>query len=442
MGRPSISATASRTGPSAGTLWFGVALVGLAAAFLWAPVGVLCVVGAASCAWLVDPSARAPVLLIVVGRTVLAVIATVAASAYFADGLLPGQVDQVFYIETANAISRSVLTERTLFIDYGSIVDLHNRSYNVVLGWATALGRSGGFGGGATAADLLGYRLLNVLFSTLLVVVALRLTATLYEKSPHLGTYRALTVWGVGFMPYLTIYSQMVTRDVMIALLFTTFLYGLVGKRPVLTVAAVVAMYYTRLQFGLILAVGGAGWLLLGALVGRRRSRVAVVVALGVLAATAYGATFVLPQVAFVRGLVASDLILDFATSFPLSVLGLEVLVTPPEDLAVSRGLLLAARLVIPESIVLPLVAAAVLVKRRGLVDGRHARMTVLVWSLVVVYFLGYYVTYGAMFVRLISPFYVSMYVLGLPLMLGLLRRLAPTRRRPVAVRRTAAGVA
>lgn len=411
----SFPTAVARTTPPARTLWLGAALVGLAAAFLWAPVGVLCVLGAASCAWLVDRRARVSVLLVVGGKTVLALFATVAASAYFADGLLPGQVDQVFYTETARSIARSILTERTLSVDYSSSVDIHNRSYNVVLGWATALGRAGGFGG-ASAADLLGYRMLNVLFSTLLVVVALRLTTTLYAGAPNLRTYQALTVWGVGFMPYLTIYSQMVTRDVMIALLFTTFIYGLVARKLVLAVIAVGVMYFTRLQFGIILSVAVLGWLLLSVIVRRHRNILWGGVALAALGTGGYVATFVLPSIAFVRSAVSPGQLAGFAAAFPVGILGLDVLFASQGDLALSRSTLLATRLITPETILLPIFSILGMILSK---DNLYLKFSIMTYFIIVSYMLGYYISYGSVFLRLISPYYPAMLIMSLPIFMA-----------------------
>ena len=418
-------------------LWAVVAAAVIAAVTLWAPVVVLCVLGIAFSTALVPRPVRVGFVVVAGVKGGLAFVVTVAAVVLYPDGLLPGQSDQAFYVETAHAIAMASLTEGTAVLDYSSIVELHNLSYNVLIGWATSLNPYGGVGGasgGTTVANLLSYRFLNILFSTLLLAAALGLVGWLYGESRSAPLYRTLTLWGVGLMPSVVIYSQMVLRDVMIAMRFTAFVDGLVARRPLLTVAVTALMYLTRLQLGLILCVGVVGWVLLRILGGRRRGPVQTGVSLAVLGATAFGATFVFPSVAFVRGYVKPEVIVDLVTFFPSSILGLDVLFAPAEDLALSRAALLRTRLVVPDTFLVPLLAAlAAVVGPRGDRSQRSSETTLVVWAMVLVYALSYYVYYGFMFVRLMMPFYGVLFVLALPLVLRVLRRLrvVPRRDRP-----------
>ena len=421
---------AVRPVPASGVL-VAAGLVGAAA--LWAPAAVLCVLGAAGAVALAPRAVRAPLAVVAGLKVVLALVATLAAGVLFADGLLPGQPDQVFYVETAHGLALRALTERALVFDFESVVELHNRSYNVLLGWATSSNPFGGLARtaeGASLANLLSYRLLNALFATLLVVVAVRLADAVYAGSPRLPAYRTLTVWGVGLMPYLTIYSQMVTRDVMIALLFAAFVYGLVGRRLLLAAAATVAMFYTRLQFALAFGVGAVVWGLVVVAVRRRRSPFGAVVALGAAAATGYAATYALPELSFARSALEGGRLLDFAIAFPISVVGLDLLFAPDEALGASRAALLALRAIVPESVLLPVLAVAVAAGRRQFFETRaQVRLYLLTLSVLVMYCLGYFVVYGVLFIRLMSPFYPVMLVLVLPLAV----RLVPGRPAEVA---------
>ncbi|MGL4369687.1 MAG: hypothetical protein ACRCUT_08455, partial [Spirochaetota bacterium] len=154
--------------------------------------------------------------------------------------------DQLWYHDTAYAVSDAV-ARGGLFIDYPSVVGNQNFLYNVILGlYARANG---------SLSDI-SYLLLNLIIYIDIVFYCVRLRREITGKSG--SRIFALLLF---LLPTMNIYSFLMLRDLLIALVLCAFLYYLVLRRYIPLAVSLVLIYYLRNQFAYILILAAAVWI-------------------------------------------------------------------------------------------------------------------------------------------------------------------------------------
>lgn len=342
-------------------------------------------------------------------------VASLLASLLFRDAIIPGQPDQFWYIETASVIAYEI-ADTGWGTDYFAIVGLHNRLYNVVLGWLTFANYS---------PDLVLFRLLNVFASLVLIVFGIRLADALYGPD---RTLRVTCALGLAVLPFTNLYSMIVTRDVLIAACVMAFMYGMVRRSLAIQAAVFAIMFYLRIQFAFVLLVIAVGWLVMNhshfSRLGRKRL---IWTGLGIVIVG--GASWVVanlvPQLRHVTAVLGPAFLLEFASAFPISFLGLDFLFADASKTNLPRIQLLLGRVIAPETIILPalLIYTTLRSSRLGL-PVIHRRFLLVLWIAIGIYAFGYYVEYRLMFVRLLLPFYPLMYIAVLPVFLRAIARI------------------
>lgn len=345
-----------------------------------------------------------------IAKIFLAVVVSLLASYLFSEGVLPGQPDQDWYISTAQAIAAAVGRNGFFGSDYFAIVGLHNRLYNVVLGWITYLNGT---------SDIFVFRLLNTFLSLALVVYGVRVARLIYEGDER---YQRWALLGVGLLPSMNIYAMTVLRDVMISLFLMMFVYYMVRGAVLRQLLVVGLTYFLRLQLTYLMIVVGIGWFLMRhrRVVERRVWSVRrwIAPSAGVLAIglAAYLATRMIPILGYLTSFVTLDFLGRFAVAFPVSFLGLDFLFADSAVMKLGRMQLLLIHLITPETVILPISFVAVMFQRvpRKL-SPVYVNLRLVVWIFALIYAFGYYVQYREIFVRLLLPIYPLMYLLMIP---------------------------
>lgn len=311
-----------------------------------------------------------------------------------AGGLIPINPDQWFYVDTAERIAEA-LRASPFAVDYRGIVGLHNRLYSVVLGWLAFLN-----GGGS----IILYRLFNVFVSLLLAAAAAALARSLYPSSPHI----ALIVFaGVALLPSVNAYALFVLRDVLIAALLMTVALGLFARKFWLVAMGLVLTYFTRIQLFLLLA--GAIALFIGLRVAGRMGRYSSALRLAMAGLFVIAGYFVAPHVLppeydYTQALSLTSFGRFLVRALP-SLAGLDFLFANQENLELSRGMLVLVRLLLFDTWLVPLLfVGAVTWYRRA--DPQWRELCLWVWAVSLGYVSGYWMTYGAMSIRLAMPLY------------------------------------
>lgn len=400
------------------TLWVTISIMGVLL-FSWVfyvnPGWLLLISGSFLLVLLVPSSLRLILTSIVAFKLYLAIAASLLATYLFSDSIIPGQPDQYQYIRTAVIIANSI-GQVGLETDYLAIVGLHNRLYNVVLGWITYLN-------GYASISL--YRLVNTFAGLLLVVYGVKVAMLLYKERWEYWKYTAI---GLALLPFTTLYTMIITRDVLISAFVIMFLYGMLKGSFWFQTVMILLTFYLRLQLAVMLVVMGLGWLVmnnerLSSNTGPRK--LLITLSLLAVAAGSYAATIVVPQVAHISTFISSEFLLQFAAAFPLSFFGLDFLFADAAQMNLSRSQLLAGRLIAPETIVLPLMMLLLaLGGKRWDLSSLHRRFQIFIWLSITIYSFGYFVEYRLLFVRLLLPFYPVMYLLTVPLFASALKNI------------------
>ena len=362
---------------------------------------------------------------VAVAKLFLAIAVSLLALYLFPEGVLPGQPDQFWYIQTAQGIAASVDRYGLFGSDYFAIVGLHNRLYNMVLGWITYLN-------GTT--DLFVFRLLNTFLSLALVVYGVKIAGLIYQGDER---YQRWALLGVGLLPTMNIYAMTVLRDVMISLFLMMFVYYMLRGAIVRQILVIALTYYLRLQLTYLMVVVGIGWFLMRNRrtverrvwsVRRWFGPVAGVLAIGV---AAFVATRTVPILTYLTSFITLDFLGRFAVAFPISFLGLDFLFAHSAAMKLGRMQLLIIHLITPETVILPITFVAVLLRRvpSGL-PPMYANLRLVVWIFALIYAFGYYVEYREIFVRLLLPIYPLIYLLVLPYLVSAVDRFIGHNRR------------
>jgi hypothetical protein len=215
----------------------------------------------------------------------------------------------------------------------------------VALGWLAYLN-----GGG----NLFLYRLFNVFISLLLAGLAYVLARRLYPRSLQAAS---LVFLGVSILPSVNAYSMFILRDVLIAAIVMSLALGLFSQRHWLTIVGLVMAYFTRLQLFFLLV--GAVALFAALRFVRRFGRYGPVLRGVLLATFVIGGFFVAPFVlppeydySHASSLVSFGRFLGHLVP---SLLGLDFLLVDPGSLELGRSTLVAARLLLVDAWLVPL---------------------------------------------------------------------------------------
>jgi len=312
-----------------------------------------------------------------------------------AGGLIPVNPDQHLYLDTANRIAEA-LQVSLLRVDYAGIVGLHNRAYSVALGWLAFL--NGG-------SSILLYRLFNVFLSMVLAALAYALVRSLYPLSKRAA---ALIFLGVGLLPSVNLYSMFVLRDVMIATVLMLVVLGLFGQKLWVMIVGLALTYFTRIQLFFLL-VGALA--LFAAMRGARRARrwahgLSLVLVAGFVVAGYFVAPLVLPPEYDYSH--AMSILLSFGrflVHLVPSVLGLDFLFADQASLELGRSTLAAARLLLFDTWLIPLLFIGGAIWYKKMVP-KCREFYLWVAAVVMGYAAGYWITYRVVFVRLLLPLY------------------------------------
>ncbi|MEN3010401.1 MAG: hypothetical protein ABDI20_05410 [Candidatus Bipolaricaulaceae bacterium] len=335
-------------------------------------------------------------------------IATFIVLFLFGGELIPVNPDQNFYYDTIGQIA-CALRENPLCVDYNAIVGLHNRSYSVVLGWLAFLnGRE----------SVLLCRLFNILLSLLLAGLAYGLACVIYPQKRT----RFYVFLGAALLPSINMYTLFVLRDVLIAVLTTTFIFGTFARRYWLTLLSLVLTYYTRFQL-FFLFVGSMllyiGLRLVSRLGFSEKVVKSVFVAMFVLT-TYFLAPLVLPpeyEYTQTWGLAGFG---RFLGRFIPSFVGIDFLFTPQEMLELSRPVLAIARGFLFDSWALPILfLMGFWFYKRA--PNQWKEIYLWTWAFIASYAVGYWHAYGRLMIRLWIPLYPLLLVVAAPIAEALL---------------------
>jgi hypothetical protein len=311
-----------------------------------------------------------------------------------AGGLIPVNPDQKLYLETASRIAEA-LRVSLLKVDYAGIVGLHNRAYSVVLGWLAFLN-----GGGSALL----YRLFNVFLSLVLAALAYALARSLYPPSRKAAV---LVFLGVGLLPSINLYSMFVLRDVMIAAVLMLVVLGLFGQKFWVILVGLALTYFTRIQLFFLL-VGAI--VLFAAMRGAQRARrwaheLSLALLAGFVIAGYFFAPLVLPPEYDYSHAMSILSFGRFLVHLVPSVLGLDFLFADQTALELGRSTLGAARLLLFDTWLVPLLFMGGAIYYRRMAP-KFREFYLWVAAVVIGYAAGYWITYGAIFVRLLVPLY------------------------------------
>lgn len=373
-----------------------IAALLLAAVVLRQPMVGLLLAGSASVALALNRALRGlPWAVLALKLGLLAAVSVLVPMVWpDGGGLIPVNPDQHLYMETSGRIAEA-LRVSPLSVDYATIVGLHNRSYSVALGWLGFLN-----GGG----NVFLYRLFNVFLSMVLAGLSYALARSVCPRSRRVPM---LVFLGVAFLPSANVYSMFVLRDVLIAAVVMSVALGLFGHTLWLVLAGLAVAYFTRLQLFFLLA--GAVALFVSMRVARRAGPYSPalkwVLAAGFVVAGFYLAPLVLPPEYDYTHASSVSSFGQFLVRLVPSLLGLDFGFAVQGSLELDRATLAAARIVLVDTWLVPLLFLGAAVCYRKMTESCR-EFYLWVGAVSVGYAAGYWITYGVVFVRLLMPLY------------------------------------
>ncbi|MDM8527688.1 hypothetical protein QUF58_05680 [Anaerolineales bacterium HSG24] len=362
--------------------------------------------------FLIPKSLRSLFIVVVIIKITVITISSLLASYSPSGVILPGNVDQFWYIGMAEVTAQEI-NKDGFFVDYADVLGVYYPKYllyHYILGWLAF----------SKGDNLFTYRLFNMFTSLLIVIYGVKIAQTLYGKNNLL--YQKYVIIGLGLLPSTNMYTLMVMRDVLITLLVTMFIYHLIKWQIIPLILTLGLTYLTRWHLVMIMGTVSAGWSLIGSrLLSSKKSGIKIwqtVLIAGILAITGYAMTYVVPSLAFMRNYVTNtSLLLNFGMAFPISFLGLDFAFTDASNLAISRTRLLLGRLIAPETIILPFLMFLLITRKSSVtITSLHKKLQIVFWLSILVYTFAYYTNFGFLTIRALSPFYPYMYLLVLPL--------------------------
>jgi len=323
--------------------------------------------------------------------------------------LIPTNPDQTWYIETAKTISDELTIGHSP--DYNDIIVLHNRSYNIILGWLTYL--NGGI------ISIFSFRLLNCLFSMGIAIIGFYMSRKLYPEESLLHCYTLIILL---FLPSINVYSMFVLRDILIAFIVIVFFYGIITNNPIWIIVSMIAGYYTRAQILLVMAAVIVIHLLITKKIFQKEKfsiiKLIVAIILGVGIAVLMIA-YIFPSYAYMLTMLESKNLVKLLSQFIISLFSLDFLfvdLSGPNVL--SRESLTLSRIIMFDSILLPFLLLLMFIRHKKYFR-KYPALQISGFDLIITmlfYFAGYWTEYGLTFLRLFLPFYPIMLVLVTPI--------------------------
>lgn len=378
-------------------LWtLPIALLLLVAAALRQPMVGLLLAGSASVAMALSRALRGlPWAVVALKLAILAAVSLLVPVIWpGGEGLIPVNPDQHLYLETSSRIAEA-LAVSPLAVDYRGIVGIHNLSYSVALGWLAFLN-----GGG----NLFLYRLFNVFVSMVLAGLSYALARSLCPRSTRAPTVVFL---GVAVLPSVNAYSMFVLRDVLIAAVVMSVVLGLFGRKLWLALAGLAVAYFTRIQLFFLLVGAAALFASVRAVrhTGRYGHALRWVLVAGFVVAGFYLVPLVLPPE---YDCTHASTVLGFGrflVRLVPSLLGLDFLFAMQGSLELDRATLAAARLLLLDTWLVPLLFMGAAVCYKKMTESWR-EFYLWVGAVSVGYAAGYWIAYGGSFVRLLMPLY------------------------------------
>jgi len=312
--------------------------------------------------------------------------------------VLPINKDQYWYIDTANTIA-SELADNIVNVDYSGIVGLHNRLYNVLAGWLTYL--NGG-------NSIMVIRSFNVFCSAAIIIIGYFLVRELY---PEEADYQSMTIVALGLLPSINLYSALILREILIALLVTLFFYFIVTNKKLMSLLILLATYYLRRAISYIMIVI---FLLSGLQKNRRLSLVRVIILTSATILLSYAATHLFPVISYTRAYFQIGVIVRFFLSFFTSFLSLDFIFTDTAR-EISTNQMLLLKMMTPEVFFLPILTLFKVFKRKQLMGEKEQELLFLVLIFIVMFSFGYFMEYGAVQTRFYIPIYPLLLVINVP---------------------------
>ncbi|NUL83153.1 MAG: hypothetical protein HUU60_10580 [Armatimonadetes bacterium] len=339
-------------------------------------------------------------------------VVTVLTNAVWGSPLIPVNPDQAFYLSTAERI-RSDLSQG-IEPDYQSIIMLHNRLYNILIGWLAYFNGS---------SDPFMFRLLNM---NITVITALGIFWLARRVYPSNELAHTVALIGGLLLPSANVYAMFVLRDVMIAMSVVLFSLALVRKDLLLGGIVMFVSYHLRFQLPFVMAGTAIVYLWVSLFYQKKQPSRAIVLAsfAGFAAIGFVAAKAVLPQVAYVDAALSLDNVGAFLVRMIPSVLGLDFFfadtsrseVSASFATAMSWPMALATRIVMPDSFIVPLLFVwHTVANKRGMANRTAFLLAWSLWFFIGIYAFGYWIEYQAQFLRLVLPFYPPMLALVSP---------------------------
>lgn len=177
-----------------------------------------------------DKTVKKLYLLLLLTRILFLIIISNMVSFQFLENLYP---DQVFYLETAHKIHENIVQDG-IFLDYESIVGLHNWLYSFFGGIILLINKSNSL--------ILGYRFFNLFTHSILIVLGYKY---LYNTS---ATKRQLAVIVLSIMPSFLLFSVLILRELMLATVILLFFYSIKKNNIISFLSSIIISYYLRKQ--------------------------------------------------------------------------------------------------------------------------------------------------------------------------------------------------
>jgi hypothetical protein len=337
----------------------------------------------------------------------LVILVTIVVSLYrYPGSLLPGNPDQFWYVETADRIATELRSKN--FVNYFEIVNIHNRLYNILLGWMTYLNGS---------CSILLYRMFNTMISIAIAIIGYYFALNIYPNQRHYYTFAYIFL---SFLPSLNIYSQYVLRDILISFLNILFFYLLWIRKWTILLIVIYIMYYLRIQMSYIYVA----ILLIYALIlifkglhfqpKKQRKYILILEVFIVIILISYLLSLFFNVDYLFHYLFKFDF-LKIIVRFPFSFLGLDFLIADESKSYFSRSILLLSRLLMMDGFILPLIYIFTVYKYFKEKDFALINFIIILSFSIISYYIGYSMEYSVTFLRLWIPFYPIILIVILP---------------------------
>uniref|UniRef100_A0A7C3RJI0 Glycosyltransferase RgtA/B/C/D-like domain-containing protein n=1 Tax=Dictyoglomus thermophilum TaxID=14 RepID=A0A7C3RJI0_DICTH len=333
-------------------------------------------------------------------------VSTVVSLHRYPGSLLPGNPDQFWYVETAQRIAVELRSKN--FLDYYEIVNIHNRLYNILLGWITYLNGN---------SSVLLYRMFNTMISIAIAIIGYHFSISIY---PNQRLYHTFAYIFLSFLPSLNIYSQFVLRDILISFVNILFFYLLWIRKWAILPIVIYIMYYLRLQMSYIYIAS----LLIYATIlifkslhfeSKKHKKYILILEIFIVMTLISYLLSLFFKVDYLFQYIFKFDFWKIIIRFPFSFLGLDFLIADESKSYFSRSILLLSRLLMIDGFILPLIYIFTVYRYFKVRNFDLINFINILSFIMMSYYIGYSIEYNVTFLRLWIPFYPILLLMILP---------------------------